>query len=44
MKITVPAGDALTVINAGYAAGVDPEDHEAVVAALQSREAKSGKS
>lgn len=35
-RITLPRDDARLVINAGYADGVDPEDHEAVRKALDS--------
>lgn len=33
-KITVSKDDAVAIINAGYAAGVDPQNHEAVRDAL----------
>ena len=33
-KITVPVDDARAIINAGFAADVDPENHEQVAAAL----------
>lgn len=33
-KITVPRDDARSIINAGYADGVEPSDHEAVRNAL----------
>lgn len=33
-KITVPRDDARAIINAGFADGVDPENHEQVRAAL----------
>lgn len=34
-KITVPKADAVTIINAGYATGVDPSDKAAVDKALK---------
>jgi hypothetical protein len=40
-KITLPRDDARLLINAGYAAGVDPADHEAVHKALDAAAASS---
>jgi hypothetical protein len=40
-KIVVPPDDARAIINAGFAQGVDPEDHEQVKAALTSSTATS---
>jgi hypothetical protein len=36
-QITVPRADAIFIIQAGYAAGVDPADHDAVHKALEGR-------
>lgn len=45
MEITLPESDALALINAGYASGIDPGDTEAVRAALKGGKTtvKSGK-
>lgn len=37
-EITVPREEALAVINAGYASGVDPADREAVAKAMKEPE------
>jgi hypothetical protein len=41
MEITVPRDDARTLIDAGYASGVDPNDKEAVAAVLAPRSSKA---
>lgn len=40
-KITVPRDDARLIINAGYADGVDPEDHDAVRKTLNEGSSKT---
>lgn len=39
-KISVPERDARSIINAGFAKGVEPGDHEQVAAALNPSKAK----
>lgn len=41
MKITVPRDDARRIIDAGYAAGIEPTNTDAVAAALESKATKS---
>lgn len=43
-KITVPLGNAHAIINAGFAAGVEPENSEQVQAALKKSSAPKSKS
>jgi hypothetical protein len=42
-KIVVPRDDARAIINAGFAAGIDPQDHDQVRAALDAPAPKSAK-
>ena len=42
-KITVPVEDARAIINSGFAAGVDPEQHDQVTAALHPAKASAKK-
>lgn len=43
-KITVPMDDARAIINAGFAAGIDPADHKQVRSALHTTPATKSKS